>query len=391
MKVKNLLLTTALLLGASSAWADNTLSVSDAYITPSGKTAIAIEANFEKADFVGYQLEIELPDGVKADAEAGSEAKAFANGFSGTDHGIAASNPSGNLYRVVVSSNAKNMIPSGKFTLLEMRIVGDAALTNGASLNATVKNITFSDANNVGANLAEAAFKIGVSSKIILDEESAAAPVATTAAADILVKRTINANEWSTICLPFPMPAVKWKAAFGNDALIYSLKGYTKDGNTIKVTFGDKVTAAMKTCTPYIIKTSKDIKEFDVNATITITQANLKNVIMAEDEETGDELETAYMEGILKANTTIPANNLFLEKGNFRYSAGKTISKAFRADFWLKDAAAESRIVFAFDEATGIKNAKIANDEKIFDLQGRQIENAGKGIYIKGGKKVVIK
>jgi hypothetical protein len=42
---------------------------------------------------------------------------------------------------------------------------------------------------------------------------------------------------------------------------------------------------------------------------------------------------------------------------------------------------------------TGIENAEVSmlNSAFIYDLQGRRVENPGKGIYIKDNKKVVIK
>lgn len=386
MKVKNLLLTFALLLGASSAWAENTLSVKDVNITPNGKTTFAIEANFDKADFVGYQLDIQLPAGVKV--------VAYANGFAGTDHGIADSNPSTNLYRAVVSSNKKNAIPSGKFSLLEVTIEGDETLTDGSILDAKVTAITFSDANNVGAAFDEVKFKVNVSNVLILDENNMAVPAATDDAVDIKVIRTIKANEWSTICLPFAMSATKWKAAFGDDAEIRAFKEYKKVGDAIKVCFDSKLEKAMVTCTPYIIKVSKDITEFTTNAKININEKNLKTVYSYDDEETGETVEAGYMQGTLKAGTVIPTDNFFLNNGKFWYSAGKTVSQAFRAYFWLAEkASSESRINIVFeDETTGIRNiGSDVNAETIYDLQGRAVENAGKGIFIKGGKKVVVK
>ena len=41
---------------------------------------------------------------------------------------------------------------------------------------------------------------------------------------------------------------------------------------------------------------------------------------------------------------------------------------------------------------TGIENAEVTiqNSAFIYDLQGRRVENPGKGIYIRGNKKVVL-
>jgi hypothetical protein len=52
-----------------------------------------------------------------------------------------------------------------------------------------------------------------------------------------------------------------------------------------------------------------------------------------------------------------------------------------------------SRIFMNFvdGESTGIRNIKSSEDGKYFDLLGRGVKPTKKGLYIKDGKKVVIK
>ena len=380
---KNLFLILALFLGFGSASAGNTLSVGDVTITPNGKAVMAIMASFEKTDFVGYQLDIELPVGVKA--------VGFANGFSGTDHAIADSNPTGNVFRAVVSSMKKNSIPSGDFILLEVTLQGDESLTVGNSLQGTVKGATFSDANNIGSDMSEVTFNVKVSKETLLDENSLVAPASSDSEVDIKVLRTIKANEWSTICLPFKLTADQWKAAFGDDAQLHRLKDYSMVGEDLVVNFKAALTGNLLANKPYIIKTSKDITEFTVKATI--TPANTKDPIENDDEEV-----IAYMQGTLKAGTAVPNENLFLNNNSFWYSTGATRIKAFRAYFWFEDviadkANANSRIFINVNNTiTGIQDEKaVVSDGQMFDLQGRRVEKPAKGLYIKGGKKQIAK
>ena len=111
----------------------------------------------------------------------------------------------------------------------------------------------------------------------------------------------------------------------------------------------------------------------------------------------GDE-EIGFFYGTLKAGGKVPANCLFLNGGDFWYSTGQSNIKAFRGYFEFVDglasletAASKVKMIFR-DETTGIKDVivKTANDD-MYDLQGRRIVNPDKGIYIKNGKKVVIK
>ena len=107
------------------------------------------------------------------------------------------------------------------------------------------------------------------------------------------------------------------------------------------------------------------------------------------------------MTGNLKGGTVVPANSLFLNNNKFYYSVGKTKCKAFRAWFWFKDllsdvATSSSRITFQVDDGstTGINDVRSKKEDircDVYDLQGRRIENPTKGLYIRNGRKEVIK
>ena len=66
----------------------------------------------------------------------------------------------------------------------------------------------------------------------------------------------------------------------------------------------------------------------------------------------------------------------------------------YRCFLWAVDAfTAPSRMgIEVMDEATGISDASRQNaDNKVYDLQGRRVTNsAKKGVYVVGGKKVVV-
>lgn len=55
--------------------------------------------------------------------------------------------------------------------------------------------------------------------------------------------------------------------------------------------------------------------------------------------------------------------------------------------------AASAGLAFSFGGTTGIESAVIATDAdaKVYDLQGRRVQKAAKGLYIIGGKKVLVK
>ena len=102
------------------------------------------------------------------------------------------------------------------------------------------------------------------------------------------------------------------------------------------------------------------------------------------------------LEGVDVA-TTVDANYKYYVLSNegalgfYKYN-GTTLgdNKAF-----IKTAVAPARGFFTFDDTTGIStvaNRQMSNaNTLIFDLQGRRVVQATKGLYIVNGKKVILK
>jgi hypothetical protein len=383
MKVKQLFLTFALLLGASSVWADNTLSVKDVNVTPSGKVAMAVEANLEDANLIGAQFDITFPAGVSV-----AERKNAA----GTKHGISMSKV-GDAYRFVFADTENNgAFPTGKFVLMELTLE-TTGLTAGTKLTAKIENITFPKKEGdkqIGVNFADVNFNVNVNSAVVISEEDAFVAAATDDAVDIKVIRTINANEWSTICLPFEMDDAQLKAAFGDDVKMYEFSDYEVADGNIAVNFEEVDIAedGLIANNPYLIKTSKAISEFTVTAEIAPDEEEAVAEYKVKKKTVGSFI------GTLKAGKLVPKDDLFLNGGKFYYSAGKNVIKGLRGYFEFTDvySPASARVNIVFNDATGIRNINAAADsDKVFDLQGRAVNTPAKGVFIKGGKKVVVK
>lgn len=263
----------------------------------------------------------------------------------------------------------------------------------------TITNIQF-EATGVEDKIANVPFKVTVTDRITLDENSTTAPMARTGV-NVTVKRTIKAGEWSTICLPFAMTKAQADAAFGSDAIIKQYTSYTADidentliSQAITLNFSTYTLNALTKINagePYLIKTTRDITSFNVDG-VTISAAA--------DDMSGKETNyglAGKFKGVL-AKTKVPDKGLFISGNKFYYSTGNTNIMAFRGWFELaailNEEVATSRICFNFDEATGIQkvNGNSVNMEDTYDLQGRRVTKAlKKGLYIKNGKKTVIK
>ena len=246
---------------------------------------------------------------------------------------------------------------------------------------------------------------------VVLDELSTTAPENATGV-DVKVKRTINANEWSTICLPFAMSTAQLKAAFGDDVKLAEFDGiettYDTDENVTNIRVKFNEATSIEANHPYLIEVTNAITSFST-----------ENVdIEVEDEPSVNKDEYRTGSGTKKdpyvfhynsfigsyvAATDIPEECLFLNENKFWYSTGMTKMKAFRAYFDFYDVLSDvenaaARIIFAFsDETTGIHSidnltiSPIDNDAPMYNLAGQKVSKSYKGIVIQNGVKLIVK
>ncbi len=236
--------------------------------------------------------------------------------------------------------------------------------------------------------------------RILLDEDATTEPEPTEGVDDLRVKRTIKAGEWSTLALPFFMNEGQLKEAFGDDVQLAEFEKYEmSDDKTAITVFFKEVNLAEDGLTPripYIIKTSKDISEFTLSAALEPWGSFAHYEY--EDPDT-QEHTYGFFVGTYRAGTTVPENCLFLSDNSFWYSTGQTVMKGFRAFFDFKD------ILLSQDEAPSRIKMSVAHESSgvtyietdslpnviLFDLQGRQVTNPTRGLYIRNGKKVWLK
>ena len=388
---KTLLLFAAFL--ASIGMNAQTLTVPDVYIQKGGTASFGLVVDVPANSYAGFQFETTLPTGITY-----TEKTSASSAWDGTFQTSAAN------FKGSASSGKLTPIPAGGVVIATAEIAADASMAVG-EYDVTISNFEFLGYTGGAEDkkIADVTFKVIVTDNIVLDENSVVAPATTTTAANMLVKRTIKANEWSTICFPFPISIANLKTAlYDNNFQLGEFSGYDaeKDGDgkvvNLKLKFKEFTASGIKANTPLIIKTTRDISEFEVSAKLTPNDAP-STIINELNEETFEEEETCRMQGTFTAGTVVPKNSLFLSGNKFYYSAGKTKMKGFRAYFTLKDvladvASADARIFISFDDATGVKTMKAVDNENYYDLQGRRVsEPTKKGLYIRGNKKVFIK
>ena len=195
---------------------------------------------------------------------------------------------------------------------------------------------------------------------------------------DLTLKRTTVADTWNTICLPFALDEDGVKDLFGESAQVAELNG--SEGSTLNFTTVSTIDAGKA----YLVKPSEPM-----------TSKALTGVDLVADAPTPTTQSGYAFTGIYEP-TTVVANDLFVAAENKLVpSNGEGKLKAFRA-YFHNTTGAESRFTdFVIDNiATGLKTVMPAFTEvqgTVFDLQGRRTIRPVKGLYIVGGKKMVVK
>jgi hypothetical protein len=212
--------------------------------------------------------------------------------------------------------------------------------------------------------------------------------------ADVTFNRTVVAG-WNGMVLPFDATVAAVKSAFGATA-VKDFAGIAYDeakGVTLKFQDATEVKAGR----PFMMKAAAAGTSYTFNRVV-LPATGLQNIEMV--DETNSNVKYT-MKGTYAATTDLRDVNFALINGNnfFYHTAGvnESSAKAFRAYFENNSTAPEAaRVTFLFDDevVTGIsqiENAAVRMENTIFDLQGRKVEKAVKGLYIRNGKKVVIK
>ena len=400
---KTILMLAVCLTGMGHAVASDVLTVENVSLRQGAVATISVGGNFD-TQFKGYQIDLELSDGVSLVLNESGK-PVCENGFDGTDHTISSTVVSEGKYRFVCVSTSNTALPQNG-VLLNLKVTGDGASQVGDVFDGKVTAVEFTTLGTEVRELADASFTITVVDPwIMLDENSAEMPSKSDGETMVKVVRTINAGEWSTICLPFSMTEAQVKAAFGDDVqLAEYIEHEMNDAATqLTVTFDNANLAedGLMANYPYIIKTSQDIAEFTVDG-VTIDPDEEDAIAEYTNGRSGSRKEVyGTFRGTYHAQTIVPENSLFLNGNQFWYSKGLTKMKAFRAYFELKDVlvsveGAEARISLRIGgETTGIGAALTDNghraDNKLYNLNGQRIDKPGKGLYVKGGKKIIIR
>lgn len=247
---------------------------------------------------------------------------------------------------------------------------------------------------------------IPYAARILADDETTV-PEPSAIAEDVIVKRTVKANVWSTLTLPFDMPADQVAEAFGDDLQVADLYELWDSEDGYPLIYFETVdisNTGLEKNHPYLIKSSKALEEF--KAVDVMVDADESAAIK---KYTARKKDWVTMYGTLHAGVTVPRNGLFLRDNMFFVSSGDSKMNAFRAyfnlldyDYWAEEEG-QANVSFVVDgeptniEGVGINGREYVNGD-VYSVNGTYMGRAEdvmnklpRGIYIVNNKKVVVK
>ena len=211
--------------------------------------------------------------------------------------------------------------------------------------------------------------------------------------ANVTLKRTLKAGSWNTLALPFALDA-EMLAGLGN-VTVKELSGSSLSNGVLTMTFADA--QAIEAGKPYLVKVAEDID---------LSLLPFKGVKVSAETVPAKTDDVDFIPTLGK--TTVEGDKeslLFLGAENKLFYATELPAdmKGFRAYFQLKGyatGAVEVRMELGTETSVrSIDNGQPTMDS-IYDLSGRRIANGQwsmvngqlkKGVYVKSGRKVIVK
>lgn len=386
-------------------------------VIPKGGTAtLDIQLNNEQELNRTLQFYVKLPDGISVVTHS----EVLGDRFSGTNVTVTGNLENDNRY-VIYTINGFNEsdnfpIPGNSGTIVTLDLTADESLEEGTVLNASIEdieiNLFFKDKEASPSDVPTiSTFQISIGQpddgRITFNETATELPpYPEEEPVNVSVARTIKANEWSTICLPFALNTEQVTEAFGEDVQLADFIGVETEEDAEEKTIGLTVNFSNVTNIeanhPYIIKVPDPVTTFTVDG-VTIEPSEKVQVDRDEYTYTYKILNKTYTEtiynsfiGTYVAQTEIPSKALFLNSNKFYYSTGLTKMKAFRGYFNFYNILTEvdeKYEVKMFINGLETKVDGIAIKDAtgtIYDLNGRKVAKPQqRGIYIVNGSKVV--
>lgn len=296
------------------------------------------------------------------------------------------------------SSSTDITVESGKIIRIEMvgshmnrlqgtsegnyKIESDKIIWTGNS-----QKVSFKNDQVVWNYAAPTSIKIYVDYPVIDLAEESANNLKTLDNTYVKLNRTLVANKWNTLCVPFAISEEEIKANFGEGTLVEKLDAV--NGNTVNFADATSIEAGV----PYLIKptvagTTYTFNGKEVSADAPKTEGNADVTFQG-----------IYSPTDITNNGTVKAAGV-TEDGKVLFVNPGSKTKAFRCFFTISDNASITPAMLKVSikgVETAINSIVMGNsnatDNAVYNLQGQRVNGNSltKGIYIKNGKKFAVK
>lgn len=219
--------------------------------------------------------------------------------------------------------------------------------------------------------------------------------------------RSMIPDKWYTIMLPFDVSYELLQEVFGAGTQVWGYSGVYD--NTL--CFDEPVTEAqprkgMEADTPYLIKPGVAKGEYEFNGEdVDYTEFNASPSLAVAGGKKGQEQYTSTYQGTY-TNQKIPTYAYYLKDNYFFYMPGENTTLGWKAYGGIVYVSDESNVepgtnVSVYDLAIGhsgdasvIESCQMetkASDQLLYNLAGQQVRQPKRGIYVRNGKKIIIK
>lgn len=249
------------------------------------------------------------------------------------------------------------------------------------------QNVSFKNDQVVWNYAAPTSIKIYVDYPIVYLAEESANDLKTLDNTYVKLNRTLVANKWNTLCVPFAISEEEIKANFGEGTLVEKFEAV--NGNAVNFADATSIEAGV----PYLIK-----------PTVAGTTYTFNGKEVSADAPKAEGNADVTFQGIysptdITNNGTVKAAGV-TEDGKVLFVNAGSHTKAFRCFFTISDNASITPAMLKISikgVETAINSIVMGNnnaaDNAIYNLQGQRVNgnSLAKGIYIKNGKKFAVK
>lgn len=289
----------------------------------------------------------------------------------------------GNIVRIEIVGDG--------LTKLEKNGEGEYNITNNNIVwNGSTKSVSFKNNKDLANYAAATNIRVYVeypNVKTFEYNESEANNIEAWENSDITLNRTLVADKWNTLCVPFAISEEEIKANFGEGTLVEKLDAV--NGNTVNFADATSIEAGV----PYLIKPTVAGTTYTFNG---------KDVIADAPKTEGNAdvtFQGIYSPTDITNGGTVKAAGV-TEDGKVLFVNADSQTNAFRCFFTISDNASITPAMLKISikgVETAINSIVMGNnnaaDNAVYNLQGQRVNGNSltKGIYIKNGKKFAVK